>query len=465
MLIRFNVKNFLSFFETSDGKSIEFSMIAGKVRNKKEHVYDDGKIKLLKLATIYGANASGKSNFVKAVSFMRDVVLEGLPHGHTEKYCKIAPENRKKPSYFEVELKIDDHYYSYGFEVVLDQSRFVSEWLVELVPDRGDTKEDPLFYRDVEKKELEFGSDLRKGALKRKLDVYAEDIRDESGVLFLNIMNQNKSALYRNNGRIKVLQSVYRWFAKGLDVHFPDRPISDYGYLTSKKNNVEDICRMISAFGTGIKSYAMVDVPLERVLEGLSAKIRGEIRKDIEESLIRVKDSKDNMAINLVMRSNRNFFIISLGTTQDLTCKTIRFVHESSEASFELYEESDGTVRILDLLEVLLSDEENKTYVIDELDRCLHPRLTYQFIRSYLNLVADYKKKVQLIVTTHESRLLDLDLLRRDEIWFVDKDYTGSSEMYSLEEYNTRFDLKIDKAYLEGRYGAVPIFDTLIPVE
>ena len=74
------------------------------------------------------------------------------------------------------------------------------------------------------------------------------------------------------------------------------------------------------------------------------------------------------------------------------------------------------------------------------------------------------KRNIQLIATTHESRLLDFDLLRRDEVWFINKRNTGESDIYSLEEYNERFDKKIDKAYLEGRYGGVPIFSTLFPV-
>lgn len=116
----------------------------------------------------------------------------------------------------------------------------------------------------------------------------------------------------------------------------------------------------------------------------------------------------------------------------------------------------------MDLLEILLSDS-GMTYVIDELDRCLHPSLTYKFVDIFLQMAA--QKDIQLIVTTHESRLLDFDLLRRDEVWFVNKCKDGESEIYSLEEYNARFDQKIDKAYLEGRYGGVPIFNAVFPVK
>ena len=104
LLIRFNVKNFLSFSEREDGKSEEFSMIAGKVRNKREHVYEDGKIKLLKFAAVYGANAAGKSNLVKALDFMRRIVVSGLPEGHTDNYCKVTAESKERESYFELEI-------------------------------------------------------------------------------------------------------------------------------------------------------------------------------------------------------------------------------------------------------------------------------------------------------------------------------------------------------------------------
>ena len=89
--------------------------------------------------------------------------------------------------------------------------------------------------------------------------------------------------------------------------------------------------------------------------------------------------------------------------------------------------------------------------------------MTYKFVETFLSRAKN--RKVQLIVTSHESRLLDFNLLRRDEVWFVDKDKNGESCMYSLEEYNVRFDQKVDKAYMEGRYGGVPIFTTLFPIE
>lgn len=457
MLIRFNVKNFLSFAEREDSKSEEFSMIAGKARNKKEHVYDNEKIKLLKFAAIYGANAAGKSNLVKAMDFMKKVVLRGLPKGHTEMYCKIDEANKNKTSYFELEIMLGERYYAYGFEVLLNQSRFVSEWLIELT---NDNREKVIFTRDLENKTFEFGSVLKEKGLIDKLEVYAEDVQDDDSVLLLSLMNRNKKTLYQQYENAAILQQIYMWIKLNLDINYPNRPISDYSYM-AKAEKVEDVCRIISAFGTGITGFKMVDVAPEKVLGNLPKTIRDNLISKIEDKLSELKsnEKKDNFAI--LMRSANDFFILNVDSEENIECKTIQFSHGKDNVLFNISEESDGTVRILDLLEVLLSGE-GKAYVIDELDRCLHPSLTYKFVDTFLQIAA--KKNIQLIVTTHESRLLDFDLLRRDEIWFINKRVSGESDIYSLEEYNTRFDQKIDKAYLEGRYGGVPVFSTVFPI-
>lgn len=458
MLIRFNVKNFLSFSERENGKSEEFSMLAGKVRNKKTHMYENEKIKLLKFAAIYGANAAGKSNLVKAMDYMRSIVLSGLPKGHTDMYCKIDETNKEKESYFELEIMLEEKYYAYGFEVILNQSKFVSEWLIELT---SDNKEKLIFSRDIKNGVFEFGSSLQEKGLIEKLEVYAEDIQEDDSILLLSAMNKNKKTLYQQYSNASILQDVYAWISENLDINYPNRPISDYSYM-AKTENVEEVCRIISAFGTGITGFQMVEVAPEKVLADIPKEIRDEMISEVETKISEMKSNERLKEIGIIMRSAADFFILRVNDKEEVTCKTIKFSHGKDNVLFNISEESDGTVRILDLLEVLLSGE-GKTFVIDELDRCLHPSLTYQFVDTFLQSAE--KRKIQLIVTTHESRLLDFDLLRRDEIWFVNKRKSGESDIYSLEEYNTRFDQKIDKAYLEGRYGGVPVFSTVFPVK
>lgn len=458
MLKRFNVKNVYSFATREDGHSEEFSMIAGKVRSKKEHIYDDGKLKLLKFAAIYGANASGKSNLVKAMDLMSRIVLEGLPEGHTEKYCKTDPENKNKPSYFEIEIKIDEKYYAYGFEVILNQSRFISEWLVELYPDNTERE---LFSRDIEAGTYTFSGDLNRKGLKERLEVYADDISDNGSVLFLSIMNQNKKNVYTRYKSATALNDVYLWIRDSFSIIYPNQPLSMYEYL-SQAEQTEEICKLISAFGTGITDFQIVDIDLETILQRLAPPSQKQVLRRLEEQQAILRQSKSVTSVNLAMRSRENFLIITLDRDDNIKCNTIEFTHGKKGTLFALNEESDGTVRILDLLEILIAGE-GKTYVIDELDRCLHPMLSYKFVETFFKLAE--KKNIQLIATTHESRLMDFDLLRRDEIWFVEKKESGESDIYSLEEYNARFDKKIDKAYMEGRYGGVPIFSTIFPVK
>lgn len=457
MLIRFNVRNYLSFSTRDDGGSEEFSMIAGKVRNKKNHIYDDGNIKLLKFASVYGANAAGKSNLVKAMDFMKKTVIKGLPKGHTGQYCKINEENKDKPSYFELEIKIGEKYYAYGFEVLLSMSKFLSEWLFELKPNNQDRL---IFSRDIHNSQYQFGKELQTKGLIEKLIVYAEDIQSDDTVLLLSMLNQNKKALYQQYSEMMDIKAVFSWVQEQLDINFPNKPISNYSYLAQEKN-VEEIYKIISAFGTGITGFELVEVQPERMVSALPSSARKAFVEKLDSQVTEMKRDGSIESVSVVMRAPRDFFILEIDREEIMTCKTIRFSHGSQNVLFEIAEESDGTVRLLDLLEVLLC-KKDKVFVIDEIDRCLHPSLTYRFVETFLDLAR--QNGVQLVVTTHESRLMDFDLLRRDEIWFVDKNKNGESSIYSLEEYNARFDQKIDKAYLEGRYGGVPIFSSVFPV-
>jgi hypothetical protein len=137
----------------------------------------------------------------------------------------------------------------------------------------------------------------------------------------------------------------------------------------------------------------------------------------------------------------------------------ITFEHNKlKDVTFSMDEESDGTQRLFDMLTVLLCTKEPAVFVIDEIDRSLHPQMTVHFIKNFLALAK--KKQIQLVVTTHESHLMDLSILRQDEIWFVEKNALGASLLIPFDRFKERFDKKIQKAYLDGRYGGVPLFDS-----
>lgn len=454
MLIRFKVSNFLSFDEIQ-----ELSMISGKTRSKLEHIQeDDDYLKLLKFSAIFGANASGKSSLLKAMAYAQFTVLNGIQFSGNS-YCKIYSKNKEKISTFDFEIKIDNKYYSYGFDVLLYKNEIKAEWLYELCS--GEEK--AIFIREINK-EMQLNEEYFKDEeTVGRLKIYANDIQNQDNILFLTIMNNNKNTLYMNeNNKVIIFKKIFDWFRQTLTIILPEgKPIDDSYYASEE--NLEKITEIVSKFGTGISKCKIQDIKMEE----LSAKIPPQILNDVirftENNFMNItKQGVKNAKANSFLRVNRELYIFEKKNNESIKTKTIKFEHENNEGEYSFSEESDGTIRILDLIEILLNNKTNKVYFIDELDRCLHPQLTYKFIETFLNQTNN--KNIQLIVTTHESRLLDFDLLRRDEIWFADREKYGPTKLYSLEDYNERFDKKIDKAYLEGRYGGVPIFETVYPI-
>ena len=202
----------------------------------------------------------------------------------------LSISNSEKPSYFELEILLNGKYYSYGFEVILSKSKFISEWLVEL---HSDNTESILFARDIEKGKYDLKG-FDKSASKNKLKVYAEDISEDSSVLFLSIMNQNKRNFYKTDDYATILKDVFLWIQNKLDINFPNQPISNYSYLlkADKVNGINEICRIISAFGTGITNLQMIEVPFERVLRNLPKELQNKIKSDIEQKQVEIRENK-----------------------------------------------------------------------------------------------------------------------------------------------------------------------------
>ena len=147
----------------------------------------------------------------------------------------------------------------------------------------------------------------------------------------------------------------------------------------------------------------------------------------------------------------------------ELKVREIGLIHNIEiDDIFELKDESDGTKRLFDLIPLIEHFSEDFTILIDEFDRSLHPKLARKFLELFYKIE---NSKSQLIVTTHESSLLDLDLVRRDEIWFTEKNKNGASKLFTLNQFKVRYDSKVEKAYLLGRYGAIPIFKTFDELE
>ena len=160
----------------------------------------------------------------------------------------------------------------------------------------------------------------------------------------------------------------------------------------------------------------------------------------------------------ITLRSDKSFFNIQAEINKEPIVSTVSLKHGKSYYDFRFEDESDGTRRLFDLIDMLLNERDDVVYIVDELERSLHPKLTQHFLRMCMNFHTDKKK--QLLFTTHEAAIMDQSLFRRDEIWFVERNEQNSSVIYSLDRFKERYDKVLSKAYLEGRYGAIPVFST-----
>lgn len=450
MLVRFNVGNFLSFKEVQ-----EISLIKGKTKSKSDRVFNNDKIKILKFASIFGANASGKSNLITSIIFAQNTIINGMQKIGKISSFKLDDNYKNRPSYFEFEIMIDNKNYSYGFEILLDKNQFVSEWLVELSPNGTDKN---IFTRDIVKGIFDTDLKIKSKEILMKFEVYSDDIKNNKENLFLTEMNRAKSEIYKKDSELSIFNKVFLWFTNTLDVNYPNSPISNYSYFRDVDNK-EEVSRVIQSLGTGITAYNFIPSSLEQIQKTLPKFIFERIESDLKD--MRAAKTRGEKLKSISIRADQMYYVISIDENDKEEVTTIVFNH-GNEVTFDFSEESDGTRRILDLIEILFAGKD-KVYIIDEIDRSLHPQLTYKFIREFLEIAT--KRNTQLIITTHESRLLDFGLLRQDEIWIANKRLTGETELYSLDEYNVRFDKKVDKAYLEGRYGGVPIFSSIFPLK
>ena len=437
MLIAFKVSNFLSF-----NQKVEFVLRAGTVRELKHHVIE-GKgrndVDILKAAVIYGANASGKSNFIRAVDFASQLIVGGIEKVASEqKHFRLAEENYTMPSEFEFEFKYQGKMYAYGFVLDLNKKKIREAWLFELLK----TTDKPVFERVVHENGSSEFSNLVKldAATAQRFTVYKQDIKDTQ--LFLSEINEKN---FEGITAVQPFLDAFQWFKNNLKIIFPNSRSLISDTVGTDPEQRSAYARLLRFFNTGIidletKEYDLEEYGIRKEsFEGLPA---GRVSKQ------EVFYSRDRDEYSVGRNENNELKVYKLNTVHPLA-------DANSTAHFELSDESDGTRRIMDFIPMLASlIQSNRTFLVDEIDRSLHPEVTRKVLEFFLENSKGTES--QLIVSSHESSLLDLEFLRRDEIWFVEKDKTGASKLYSLEEFKPRHDKEVRKAYLQGRYGAVP---------
>jgi AAA15 family ATPase/GTPase len=442
MLIKLIVDNFKSF-----NKETELTMIPSKkTRKKVTHKISVKKTPLLKYAVIYGANAAGKSNLVEVFNFIQYCVEKTIPAQAAAMFCKSEENNANRASTFELQFTVNEKFYAYGFSLLLKERNITAEWLYELYQN-GSAK--TLFERkEGEKPQLGENVLLEKGD-ETKLQIYLEDFDENSNMLFLSFMNTGKK--YKSDSKMLFFKDTFNWITNNLEICTPHTSLNSFEYYYDEAS-LTTINELIKTFDTGISKVSINEISREELKKELPEPIFNKLAEKLRKQL----EDDDFKEVKISIRINDSFFNIENSKNGELKVTTIKLSHSNSYFDFTFKEESDGTRRLFELLDILLNKSENKVYVIDEMERSLHPKLTAKFIELFDQLHPE--QKIQLIFTTHESTIMDQELFRRDEIWFVERDKDNNSILYSLDKFKQRYDKKLSKAYLEGRYGAVPVF-------
>lgn len=441
MIIRFVVENFLSFQEET-----EFNMLSGSFKIHKEHIYKEKEgVNLLRTAAIYGANGAGKSNFAIAVDTARDLILGGtmtskqqLPHHYflLDKKCSTLPTK------FEFEFKSKGTIYSYG--MAFYKNRIAEEWLYKTHP----KKEDELVFERETSQELKTTIKLHPQYLSTpkeqlKAEIYGEEIRPNEP--FITEAHDKDLAF---------IQDAYFWFSDILEVIFPDsKPDGLFENLLFNQKYHHFTNQILNLVDTGVRKIEVQEIELNSLF-GLHEKERKEeILNFLEKENIHVETGNDDIDYGIYLDKNDTPKVVKLVTKHQVN---------GSEVTFNLSDESDGTQRFIELTPAFIdSMYKGKVYIVDEMNRSMHPQMLRKLVEMYLQS-DNTLSQGQLIFTTHESNLLDLKLFRQDEVWFVEKNKEGASSMYSLSDFKPRYDKDIRRGYLQGRFGAIPFTSKLV---
>lgn len=440
MLLKYNVSNYKSI-----GHNIEFTMFPTtpdiEQRYTKTIQTKAGPWKILRRSAFFGPNASGKSSFIESINFAKNFIIKGVSSGKGTgvNQFKGELEDIGGQSVFQFMFMADNNeIYEYGFSI--DTRQVYEEWLMLLEEDGFE----PLFERqtnDEGKTIIEITSKLAPQNTKERevIELLKETIKEKQ---------KNQLFLYKlyDNGTEKI-EPVMDWF-NSIRVIFPNSKIRFLPIRISKDMDFQRfISDSLSKMDTGVTQVSAVSDEIDFHDFAEKTNLPKEIIADIEEK-------KQGM-----FSVGGKYYIFGEKQKDRMMLIQIKFEHKlnSRSVEFDLEDESDGTQRLLDLLPILfdVNKKAKSIYLVDEIDRSLHTKLSKYLLNLFLR--NSEESEGQIIYTAHDVNLIDLDEFAQDEIWFVDKKLTGETVIKPMSDYEIKKDGDVLKAYLNGRFGAVPV--------
>lgn len=414
MLIEFNVANFQALRDAQ-----RFSLVKGKGTELQQsnvfHTPEPNEFELLRSAAIYGPNASGKTTFIRALGTMKDIVLESATSWKAGDKLPVTPfllssETRDKPSEFEVNFLLNGVRFQYGFSA--SSRRIQDEWLFAFPRGRAQRWFQRAWDAESDQYEWYLGDKLE-----GEKQVWQKSTRDNA--LFLSTaVNLNA----------KQLQPIYDWFRTHLRVAGVSGWSSDFSAIQCDSGQKEHILEFLRAADLAIQDILIEKVPFDD------------------------RDLPDEMPDHL-----KQALISDFSDKEFFDLKTVHKADDGRNVSFELETESAGTQKLFAFAGPWLDAlEKGYTLFIDELNNSLHPRLV-RFLVELFHDPERNNKNAQLVFTTHETSILNQRVLRRDQVWFCEREKDQAARIYPLTDFRPRKGREnLELAYLSGRYGALP---------
>lgn len=427
MFVEFSVGNFRSFREP-----VTLSMLASK-RKSKNRTLNEGavfkvsdEISLLKCATIYGANASGKSNLINAISFFKNFVISSSKESQSGEKInvtsfRLSSEFSDKPSNFTISFIIEKNLYQYRAEVSSEavESESLKSYSLKA------SKEITLFERSQNK--IKVGSKFPEGI--------GLENKTRKNALFLSVCANFDGA---------ISNKIISWFRKiqivnGLD----DKSFLGFSAKMLADNELKPIVmNILESFDLGIDDFIVQEYPTRYFMD---KKIPTDAFPELKPIIAELKKFEESKKLTERILSSIHTIFDKNGTPVD-------------KAVFNFStEESEGTKKIVSMVGPIV-DSLSNSYIlfIDEFDARLHSHLSKNFIKIF-NTNDINHRNAQLIAVTHDTNLLDNNLLRRDQIWFIGKNKLQASQLHSLVEFKVRSNAIFQKEYDAGKYGAIPV--------
>lgn len=413
MFIDFNVKNFRSFNEQQ-----MFSLIKSKSDehpNNAFSIHENSNFSLLKTVAIYGANASGKSNFLKALSTMKRIVTGNYQRGDKLPITpfKLNSSTIDQPTEFEITFIVDNVRYQYGFSASATQ--IYDEWLFAYPKGHAQKWFERIWDQETQSYDWKFSSFL----LGSK-QIWLQSTRENA--LFLS------TAVQLNSEQLK---PIFDWFNDIL--HFSNSdgftPIFTANLCEDNKSDILEFLKTAD--------FHISDI-------------------NVEKKELNISDFPTEMPEQL-----KDFLAKNLKGEKGLRLETIHIDNNGKQVPFDFHDESDGTQKFFAFAGPIL-DVLRNGYVlcIDELNVNLHPKLV-KFLVELFHHPESNPKNAQLIFTTHETSILTQDVFRRDQIWFCERSKEQSSILYPLSDFSPKKGKEnLELGYLSGRYGALPFIRT-----